>query len=149
MPIKDSVIRMIRKNSLRAFKTLAKGKGVQLCNYYPATLGNVPVVRRNMYHDVVEHTGPGKVDAVPTFIFIDLNPPAKIVKQLGWWKEEETLPILGYMPYEDNWKPEKSALVEVSSNEGYLSGMWSIEKVTMYGQGVSCLWVCNIVPKRV
>jgi len=148
MPIKENVIEMIRRNSLRAFKTLARGKGVSTCMFYPAVSGATAVVKRNMYHDIVEQTGPGKVDGIPTFIYIDLLPPAKVVKSLGWWKEDESLPILAYMPYESNWTPEKSALVVVPENEGYLGGTWSMEKVTMYGQGVSCLWVCNIVPKR-
>lgn len=148
MPIKDNVIAMIRRNSLRAFKTLSRGKGVSPCTFYPAVSGTTQVVKRNLYHDVIEDTGPGKVIGIPTFIYVDMNPPATVVKKLGWWKEDFTLPTLGYMPYEDTWTPEQDAIVEIASIEGYISGTWKIEKVTMYGQGVSCLWVCNIVPKR-
>ena len=148
MPIKDNIIEMIRRNSLRAFKTLARGKGVSPCTFYPATSGGVHIVRRNLYHDIIQDTGPGKVFGVSTFTYLELNPPIKVVKELSWWKEDEHLPQLAYIPYQDDFTPEKSAIIEIPESEGYLAGLWSIENYKMYGQGVPVLWVCHVVPKR-
>jgi hypothetical protein len=149
MPIKENITNMIKKNSLRAFKTLARGKGVSKCKYYPAISGTTQVIKRNLYHDVIEDTGPGKVNGIETYIYIDMALPAKEVKALGWWKEDDTLPIVGYMPVEEGWVPQDSALIEVGPEEGYLSGTYRVKKSTQYGQGIPCLWVINLVPKRV
>ena len=149
MPIKDSIVNRLRKSSYRAFLKLSRGRGVSRCKLYPATSGNTKIVQRNLYHDIIEETGPGKIEPVDTFIFIDIAPPIKVVKALGWYKEDEGLPMIGYMPYESHWIPEKSAVIVIPEEEGYLAGTWVIEKETAYGQGVSVLWACNIVPKRI
>jgi hypothetical protein len=148
MPLRDIFVNRIRKSSWRAFRMLARGRGVSPCTYYPAVSGGSVVIRRNLYHDIVEDTGPGQVTGVDTYIYIDMNLPVKTVKELGWYREDESLPIVGFMPFEERWSPQTDAIITVPTEEGYLAGTYRIKKQTQYGQGVPCLWAFNLVPKR-
>lgn len=148
MPLRAAIQDKLQATALRQFRLLSKGRGVVKADYYAATSGNVSVVQRNLYHDVIKDTGPGAILPIETLLYLELKPATKVVKQLGWWKEEDNLPILAYMPH-TTFDAEIGAKLIIGTAEGYLSGTWNISKVSMIGQGFPIVWVCQVVPDRV
>jgi hypothetical protein len=120
-------------------------RGAVSCKIYVETVSNP--IQRNLYHDVTVD-----IPVTPTTpyyehkVYIDLKPPKKVVKDLNWWRDDETLPILAYMPYSAGFTPDFGTKIVVG--DGHLAGTYVVQKLASYGFDVSSLWVCNIVPYR-
>jgi hypothetical protein len=149
MSLNDVIVRNLRRNTLRELKRLSGRKEASHCLFYPATntLTNAPIVKRNLYHDVVDDTGPAVITGIPTVTYIDIMPPIKVVKEAGWWKEGDTLPIVAYIGYEGGVVPEKGAKLEVT-DAGYMKGMYVIQNVKMYGKDSPIVYMCTITADR-
>lgn len=145
MAQKQGYINVLRKNSMRLFRQLAKEKGVIPCTFY-AIAKNVEA-RRNIYHDTVDISA-DPTQGVATLCFIELNAPIKVVSDLGWWKEGETLPTLMYLPWQSDVLPAQECKVLIQESEGYMSDTWIINKVAQFGQNVPVAWVVTVSPKR-
>jgi hypothetical protein len=149
MPMNQLISESVKKRSLQQFKRLArKGRGVFQCKVYPVESGNSTILKRNVYHDVVEDTGPGKVNAFDSYCYFDFMPPLQTVKSLGWWKEGETLPMLAYFPVQEGVVFQKGVKFEVLTTDGIVKGMYDVLKEKSYGAGEVLLWVLSIAPYR-
>lgn len=138
-------INILRKNSLRLFRYLGRDKGVMPCVFF-AIAQNVEA-RRNIYHDTVDiSTDP--ITGVKTWCFVELNAPLKVVSNLGWWKEGETLPTLMYLPFQSDVLPAQECKVVIAADQGYMADTFIINKVAQFGQDVPVAWVCTVSSKR-
>jgi hypothetical protein len=106
--------------------------------YYPKNQS------RNFYHDDLGTDGSG----IAIRIFIEFSAPKKVVQQYGWYKEEDALPMLGYLPWYNNINPVKGDTFEVPATEGYAVGKWYINNVLMFGQPEAIAWAFNITRDR-
>lgn len=136
-------VRLIAVMRERHYKVIDNVIGRQNINFYVNSLDLS--VDKNIYHDTVtEQLG----DAIPHICYIETDPPSKTVKQLGWWREGEKLPILCHIPWSDLFQPGKDDEFEVLSGEGVLEGRYVIDHTKNYGEGQAISWVCNIHKKR-
>lgn len=136
MPLPDRVVEAIRRNTKRAFAVVP---GVQPVEYESINSD------KNLYHD---ETSTAYAAAVSTFGFIEFDAPMKVVKELGWWREGETSPILMYMPWEDDITPKQGDRFTTPATEGYFGATWRVNHVKMYGQGKPLVWYLNVSPER-
>lgn len=138
-------MRVMRKNSMRLFRHLSKDKGVMPCTFY--AIAQDIAGRRNVYHDTVD-TSADPITGVQTLCFIELNAPLKVIRDLGWWKEGESLPVLLYLPWQSDVLPAQECKVHIGADQGYMAETWIINKVAQFGQDVPIAWVCTVSPKR-
>jgi len=137
VPLPDSLVNQIRVNVLRAIATTP---GTQKCVIRPVTNNSF-----NIYGDSVD---PDYAEQFEHFCYIEFNPPIKVVKELGWWKAGESLPIVCYVPYSEEWTPATGDIVTVDADEGYMAGNYKILQVKTFGQGAPLVWVVNLEPER-
>lgn len=138
MPLSVSLTEQIQKNILRAIQTTP---GTQ-----PKTLVRTLLeVEENVYGDDSDEVYAAGFEHP---VYIEFNPPIKVVQQFGWWKAGESLPLICYIPYIDSWFPKFGDLLVVPEDEGYMSGTYRILAVKTFGQGVPLIWVANLEPNR-
>ena len=133
----DKITSIVRKKSFMAFLSL-NGKSIKEAVF------KVQDISRNLYHDIESSEDQLVSD---TYVYINSDPPVKVVKDLGWWKEDERLPILAYFPYQSDFKPKKDDIFEVFWN-GYTEGNYKVNMVKAYGYSSPVVWVCNVSPVR-
>jgi len=138
VPLSSSLTEQIQRNILRAITT---------------TPGTQPKARIRILDDVTHNVyGDDSAEVYGTEfehpVYIEFNPPIKVVKDLGWWQAGETLPIVCYIPYVDSWMPKFGDVIVVPPEEGYMKGTYKILSVKTYGQGVPLIWVVNLEPNR-
>jgi len=155
MPLNPLIENLKKKRMLRSFKHFAdKGRGVSPCLFYPAsTSAGVEVVKRNIYHDIIEDqvvkSGGYNIQGISTYCYIDQQPALKTIVNFGFaYKEGDTLPLLCFLPMQTGIKPENNSLIVMASNEGLISGRFSTAQAKSYGITNVLLWVITIVPYR-
>lgn len=155
MPLNPLIENLTKKRMLRSFKHFSdKGRGVSPCLFYPAsTSAGVQIVKRNIYHDVMESqvakSGELIVHGIPTYCYIDQTVPLKTVLRLGLaYKEGDTLPIICYLAVTNGILPENNSLIILANSEGLISGRYSVTQIKSYGITNILLYVCTIVPYR-
>ena len=141
MAINANTVNLLRHKALMAFGLLSNGRESMACTYYARN------ITENVYRDKeVDNTLSSP--PIDTYCYIQLNAPIKVVKELSWFKEGDSLPILMYLPYQDDFVPEQGSKVVVPPSDSYMGDTWTINSVKAYGQDVPILWVCNVSPKR-
>lgn len=137
MATHPKIISLSRRILLEKF---TRNMHVALATYYKR------VQDKNIYHD--EQDDIYEVTAVNVRVYLDFTAPIKVVKELGWYKEEDALPIIAYLIYESTFTPDKDDKLIVPVSEGYMSGTWMVSQVTQFGQGVPIAWALNVHQDR-
>ena len=155
MPLNPLTVSIVQRKMLRGFAHFSKkGRGISPCKFYPTKVGATEQVIRNIYHDVtsdqISSDDSYNVTPIDTFCYIDSNAPYKTIARLGFIiKEGESLPILCYMPLQSNIVPENNSLIVLLTDEGLISGRWSVSQAKSYGvNSPVLLYVCTVVPYR-
>lgn len=123
------------------------GNGGETCKVYVEGTTDDKIIKRNIYHDVTQDISTVTGTMYTHLVYIDLQPPVKTVKGLGWWRENESLPIIAYMPWHESFTPDKGVKIVLDS-EGMLNGTYVIQVAKSLGYDQACVWACNIVPYR-
>jgi len=123
----------------RILNALTLTKGVQTGSLFAAT------ATKNIFEDKVT-VAYGAAKSIK--IAIELNAPIKIAKQLGWWRDGEDVPIIGYLHYiAGGYVPKRDDKITVAS-AGFMTTDYIIENIKMYGIEEALGWVMTLMPKR-
>lgn len=115
---------------------------------------------RDFYGDVDERSNPYR-EGFNTLITYDSLPTIQTLRSLGWYQEQEDLPIIAHIPllYEDSttkelteFKPKIDDLIELQSNpydeEDSDVQCYQIKKLKGAGFPSTIYYIANVVPYR-